>query len=498
MKENKLKIITIILLIILITLVSLFGVYTQKKNKMVNSTQDYKYGMDIDSQVVYKLELEETSSDKTENTETTEATESTEATETTEKTNPEEAKTVDNYYKAKSIIEGRLKDINKPLTSQGESDSTIDTRKIKTEDYRVNVNENNGDIIVTLPKDDNSYYLSSVFTQSGKFEVTDADTKEVLLDKSDIASSKLQYYSYSGYTAVSFRIEFNNQGKDKLKTIKEKYGESATGEATEATTETSNVESPEGTETTTDTTETTSEASTEKKLALKINGEEVYSAKLDEFITNDAIALSIGEATNEKDQIKSELAQGQTLIAVLSNDEMPLTYKLKGSTIVAATEKEDVTGLIYIFAGFMCLIVAVFFVLRYRTKGLLASIAFVGFASLLLLIVRYFNVTMSTEGIVAILLVLGLNTVLLDKIVKTLIRENDNTKVEFKEIINTSIKEMSLKFIPLFIIAVVFTFTNKTPANSFGMVLFWGLTLILLYNLSITKGLLNFRSNKKK
>ena len=52
MKENKLKIITIILLIILITLVSFFGVYTQKRNKMVNSTQDYKYGMDIDSQVV--------------------------------------------------------------------------------------------------------------------------------------------------------------------------------------------------------------------------------------------------------------------------------------------------------------------------------------------------------------------------------------------------------------------------------------------------------------
>lgn len=460
MKENKLKIVTIILLIILITLVSFFGVYTQKRNKMVNSTQDYKYGMDIDSQVVYKLETE----------------------------NKEDAKTVDNFYKAKSIIEGRVKDINKNITQQGESDPNLENRKIKTEDYRVNVNEATGDIIVTLPKNDNSYYLSSVFTQSGKFEVVDADTKEVLLDKSDVSSSTLQSYSYNGYTAVSFRIEFNNQGKDKIKTIKEKYGENATNE--DKTTET---------ETTDDATDTTaSETSTEKKLALKINDEEVYSAKLDEFITNDAIALSIGEATNEKDKVKSELAQGQTLIAVLSNDEMPLTYTIKESTIVAATQKDDVTGLIFIFAGFMWLIMTVFFVLRYRSKGILASISFIGLISLLLLIVRYFNVTMSTEGIVSILLVMGLNTVLLDKIVKTLIRENDNKKVEFKQIINTSIKEMTFKVIPLFIIAVVFTFTSKTPANSFGMVMFWGLVLIILYNLLITKALLKYRTEKKK
>ena len=46
MKENKLKIITIILLIVLVTMVSFFGVYTQEKNKMVNSTKDYQYGMD--------------------------------------------------------------------------------------------------------------------------------------------------------------------------------------------------------------------------------------------------------------------------------------------------------------------------------------------------------------------------------------------------------------------------------------------------------------------
>lgn len=456
MKENKLKIITIILLIVLVTMVSFFGVYTQEKNKMVNSTKDYQYGMDIDSSVVYTLALDE---------------------------GDEENKTAENYNKVKSIIENRLNDINKNITQQYENNPSLETTKIKTEDYQVTVNEDTGDIIVTLPKNDNSYYLSSVFTQSGKFEVADADSDEVLLDKSDVESSTLQTYTYGAYTAVSFRIEFNKQGKDKIQTIKENYGENASAEETATTSETA---------------ETTTESNTEKKLALKINGEEVYSATLNEFLTNDAIVLSIGEATNEKANLKSALAQGQTLISVLSNDELPLTYKIQSSTVVANTEKDDITGVILIFTAFLWLIVLVFFVIRYKKKGLLASVAFMGFIALFLLLIRYFNVTISTEGIVAVFIIALLNIGYLDSLVKKLVKEENNKKVELKHIINMSVKEMAYKIIPLFILAVVFTFTNKTPANSFGMVMFWGLALILLYNLFVTKELLKYKSQKRE
>ena len=55
---------------------------------------------------------------------------------------------------------------------------------------------------------------------------------------------------------------------------------------------------------------------------------------------------------------------------------------------------------------------------------------------------------------------------------------------------------MTLKMIPLFIIAIAFTFTKRTPANSFGMVMFWGLTLVILYNLTITKLLVKYGKQK--
>lgn len=468
MKKNKLKIITITLLIVLITMVAFFGVYTQQKNKMVNSTKEFQYGMDIDSAITYKLALD---SD-----------------------NKDEDKTVENYNKVRNILEKRFKDINVNINQQNENNSNIETIKIKTEDYQINVNEDNGEIFVTLPNDDNSLYLSSLLSQNGKFEITDFDNKEeVYLTNEDIDKATLNTYTYGSQTAVSFRIEFNKQGKEKLQTVKEKYTGNANTEVAETNTENVTAE-----ETAAETGETTTATETSNKLTFRMNGEDVYSDEYNKVFTNEAIVLSIGDVAKDNAALKSALAQGQALISVLSNETMPLTYKVDGSTIVASTEKEDVTGLILIFTGFIWLIMTVFFVIRYKKLGLMASIAFLGFVSLLLLAIKYLNVVVSTEGIVSLFIVLLLNITILDSIVKTMIKEKDNKKLEPKNIINNEIKESIFKLIPLFILAVVFAFVNKTPASSFGMVMFWGLALIIVYNLFVTKTLLKDSNLKKK
>ena len=111
-------------------------------------------------------------------------------------------------------------------------------------------------------------------------------------------------------------------------------------------------------------------------------------------------------------------------------------------------------------------------------------------SALLLLTVRYWNVELSKEGIVAIFAVLVLNFILVYKMLNGLRKEEDNKKVETKHVINMAIKDFTLKVIPLFIFAVVFAFGTWEAASSFGMVMFWGLTLIELYNLFITKNIL--------
>ena len=69
-------------------------------------------------------------------------------------------------------------------------------------------------------------------------------------------------------------------------------------------------------------------------------------------------------------------------------------------------------------------------------------------------------------------------------------------KADIKHIINMSIKDMVIKIIPIAILAITFCFMGWIPTSSFGMVMFWGITLIIIYNLLVTKNLLKTSQEK--
>ena len=57
-------------------------------------------------------------------------------------------------------------------------------------------------------------------------------------------------------------------------------------------------------------------------------------------------------------------------------------------------------------------------------------------------------------------------------------------------------KELFLKLIPIMIIAIVFCFAGIANLSSFGMIVFWGLILIVAYNITVTKALLKLVESK--
>ena len=63
--------------------------------------------------------------------------------------------------------------------------------------------------------------------------------------------------------------------------------------------------------------------------------------------------------------------------------------------------------------------------------------------------------------------------------------KKDNDKV---------MKSVLVKFcmmsVPAYIIAIVFAFNSFIPIYSFGMVVFWGITASIIYNLLVTKNLI--------
>ena len=76
--------------------------------------------------------------------------------------------------------------------------------------------------MIEIPENDNTDNVVSNIGTTGKFEIIDADTEEVLMDNSDIKSAKVMYGAASATssgTSVYLDIEFNKEGTGKLKDI---------------------------------------------------------------------------------------------------------------------------------------------------------------------------------------------------------------------------------------------------------------------------------------
>ena len=64
------------------------------------------------------------------------------------------------------------------------------------------------------------------------------------------------------------------------------------------------------------------------------------------------------------------------------------------------------------------------------------------------------------------------------------------------EAINYTYKNVFSKLIPVIILVIVFCLSGWTNLSSFGMVMFWGIVLIVLYNYLITATMLKVKAEK--
>ena len=431
MKKNKLKIITIILLILLITLVSFFGIYVKEKSSVNDIVKDYQYAMDIEGKRVVTLELDSTTEQITKDSEGKEIENATEEqieqngyTQEEVPVNSEESKTLENYKLTKEILEKRLSKLNVPS-------------------YNVRLDEQTGTIVIELPENDNTDNWVSNLTTVGKLEIVDTQTKEVLLNNDDIQNSEALSSTSTSGTSIYFSIEFNCEGKKKLEEITKTY----------VPTDSEEKASEEQA-----TTENSEDTTTQKTITMKLDDSDVMTTSFDEPITDGKMYLTVGQASNDTDTLNDNLKQARNMATVLSNKNLPLNYNLNSNIYVASPIKDTFTNTMINIATLVMLIVAIILIVKYKAKGLIATIANIGFVGLLLLIIRYWNVVISTEGFAALIIVLVLNFIVLDKILDNINKEKDNKKAELKHIINISIKEFTLKIIPLFIMAVIFAF----------------------------------------
>lgn len=471
---KKIKLLTIILGIILITMVAFFGVYIPVQNRMENKVKDYSYAMDLNGGRNIRLKVDTTSTTVIKDSEGNEVSDAESLsdeelaekgyTKEETKANSNDVLNEENYKKSKNIIEKRLK-------------------ALQVNNYIIKLDETSGDILVELPENSSADSIVSNIGTTGKFEIIDSETKELLMDNNDIKRVRVMYGSNpssttSSGTAVYLEIEFNKEGTNKLKNISSTYIETNT--TNETTTNDANTENTEETET------------KAKEITMLIDDEEIMTTSFDTTIETGKLQLSVGTSTTDIDTLQGYIAQASSMAVVLDNGNIPVKYTVATNQYILSDITQNELNIIaYVLLG-LASISLIILIIRYKTEGLINAFSYIGLGTLFILLLRYANVVISIESIFGIAVVLILNYIFINKL---LLKLKDNEK-NVNESLKETYKEFFIKIIPICIAVITFCFIAWEPISSFGMVMFWGILLIALYNITITNLLIRLKRSK--
>ena len=489
MKKNKLVLAAKILAVVIICLIAFVGIYVQKMNKMENVVKDYKLGKDLKGYREITLKLSDAykvlDSDGNEvgNTDAydDDSISSNKYTKSEEKVNSKDSLTTENYEKSKKIIEKRLKALG-------------------VNDYNISLDKSTGEIYLQIPENDDTDRIVSNITELGTIELKDSeDSSKVYLTTSNLKEAKTLYNTTSSGTVVYLELQFNKDGKNTLKNLSENdyktlentnntsndsntTSENTNESSNESSENTSNSNS-ENTENTENTENSSSESSkdsaTQKKVTLYLSGSKVVTTSFDDAIENGVIDLSMSQASTDEDAVSDSLQSASKIANILNSGELPLTYNVDENQYVKTDITTNSVKIVFIVVAVIIAIGFVYLIIKFKLKGVLALISYICFIALATLLLRYTNVEISLSAIVAGIIIAILNYLFNFKMLKI--------DVQDKKEYNKTYLQLLMKLLPIYAISIIFCFISWTALSDLGMVMFWGITLIAIYNRFITK-----------
>lgn len=491
MEKNlkKFKTLAVVLIVVLISAIAFGGLYMKSQGVWKNVLPEFSYGMEIngvrelrfvldtseEEKEVYidadgnyagdVVEEKETTSspeidlvDENGNPISSENTEGAESTETAQDaSNENKEDELTGYTIEKRTIKAN-EDANINITNFEKAKKIIQERleTLDLYEYNIRLDDVTGELVAEVPDNDNVAIQESMIVTKGKFEVVDHQNGLVLLDNSNIEKVTSSYTNNdNGYQSYLI-VQLNKDGTEKLKEISKNYTSTTDEEGNE----------------------------TKKQVDLVLDGETLLSTYFDEEIKDGLLQLSMGSTTNSQtsEQLQEYLNQASNLAVLLKSDTLPLTYKLDTNLYVQSELTNDVLQMLLIITLIVSVIIAILTIIKYKKLGLFSVISLIGYIAILLIALRYTNVVITIAGILGAILSSIMNYIYMTYVIK-------NQKNDTKAFKNVSIKFLGI-YIPCLIISIVFSFMKYLPVASFGMVMFWSLIIMIVYNLVITRVLI--------
>lgn len=449
---KKIKITAILLFIAIIILTSFLGLYKKEDFRVVNLIKGYKLGMQFTNRVVLKatpdLSEKEVIYDKdgnvVEDDGETEYTEENGYTKKTEKVNNEEILTQENYKLTKQILKKRLKGLD-------------------VGEYKLTLNEESGDITIELQENDDVHQIEKYLEQKGVLTIIDKETEEILLDNSDVKSAKVIYgasQTDTTSTTIYLQIDFNKDGAKKLEEISQTY----IAQKVQEENENGKMEEKENI----------------KYVSVVLDGQTYSSTYFGEKMSTGVLYVPITQA-KDSETLTKYVKELNKVATVINNGVLPIEYSFTEDTAEASIPQNALLIGIAVSAGIL-LIACIVLIFKFKAKGFIATFIQAGYIALVLLAVRYTNVVITLEGIAGIIVSAMLNYALTYIMLNNLKKKGT---IEWRTIGN-----FALTTIPIYIAAVILAFNSLTRINSLGMTVVWGSLCLYIYNLAITKNVL--------
>lgn len=364
-------------------------------------------------------------------------------------TNAEDMSTYDNYIKSKEIIEERLK-------------------FLEISDYLVRLDDATGEIDIEIPEDATTDYFAEYTGMQGKFTMTDDETSEVLLDNNSLKKASIQYGTSSAGTTVYLVIEFNKEGSSKLQEVSKTYIKSTDSEGNDTT----------------------------KKVKMSIDDQTIMTTYFGEEMTDGIMQIPLGTTTDATD-IQNYLKQASNISVFLNTEPLPIKYNVDINRFEYSDITENTLKIATIVLASIFAIMLIYMIIKYKANGILGALANVGFLALLLLAIRYGKVTLTLTGIAGIAIATIIEYVITMLVIKQYNKDTDEATVNknVKNVMSNSAKTIA----PILIMSVIFALIKWEQIASIGMVLFWAILIMVVYNAIIlaTKFYIT-KKNKKK
>ena len=488
---KKLSIAAIILAVVTISIIAFVGVFTKNLNKISNIVPNYNFSSEFTGYRNFSFVLNTSEKEKEvyvdENGNVkgevkTDSTDSSEGVAVTVEGNENAVENdVEGYKKETRTIKANDDSVLTP-ESYKKSREIIEKRleKIGATEYNIRLDEISGNLVVEIPEDKNTDYISELLqadgnTWNGKFSVIDSQNGLELMNNSDVKSAKALYNTNT--KQVYLDIELNKNGAQALKDLSGKYVQTKV-ENTETNTESSEETTDENSD---------ASASEEKKetkyIEIKVDDTTLMKTYFEGEIEWSSLQIPLGSFSTV-DQLQDYLKAAQAYATIINCGEMPNSYSLKNDDYMQSTITEkDITNVKYVL-GVVILVLSLVLVAKFGLNGIFGAILNVGFLGAASLSLRYTGVVITISSIFAGVFLIFANFLFMYKVLSNLKKDGDN-----KKLFNEALSKYYFVIFPIVVISFVFSYMTSATVVGIGMVLFWGLIVELLYNLIFTKSL---------